>query len=89
MKIEKIIIQNLKCGGCANTVVNSLKEQAGVQNVDVDVETSTVSIDYQGEIERSIFTDILTAKGYPEVGGENGTLKKAKSYVSCMIGRMQ
>jgi copper chaperone CopZ len=88
MKTEKIIIQNLKCDGCANTVINSLKNQIGIQNIDVSIEKSMVSIDYEGEIERSVFVDILAAKGYPEVGGKNGTMKKAQSYISCLIGRM-
>jgi len=88
MATEKIFIQNLKCGGCANTVKSVLTKEIGVQSVDVNVENSLVTIDHTGETKRETFIENLTQKGYPEVEANNGTLTKAKSYVSCMIGRM-
>jgi len=88
MIIEKIYIQNLKCGGCANTVKSVLAKEKGVQKVDVNVEDALVTIEHHGETKRETFIQNLTQKGYPEIDTNNGTLTKAKSYVSCMIGRM-
>ena len=38
-----IIIQNLKCGGCANTITKGLTEINGVTEVKIDVAKSYVS----------------------------------------------
>lgn len=88
MTTENIYIQNLKCGGCANTVKSVLIKEKGVQSVDVDVENSLITVEHTGETKREVFIQNLTQKGYPEVDTDNGTMTKAKSYVSCMIGRM-
>ena len=88
MTTENIYIQNLKCGGCANTVKSVLAKEKGVQSVDVNVENSLVTIEHTGETGREAFIKNLTQKGYPEIETDNGTLTKAKSYLSCMIGRM-
>ena len=32
-------IQNLKCGGCAHTIISKLNELEGIQNVSVDTES--------------------------------------------------
>jgi copper chaperone CopZ len=36
MKTEKILIANLKCSGCENTIKNKLSEIEGVENVSVN-----------------------------------------------------
>ena len=36
-------IQNLKCGGCANTIITQLSKLDGISEVTVDNETSEVS----------------------------------------------
>lgn len=83
-----IKIQNLKCGGCANTITNKLNEIKGISEVTIDVDASTVAFSHK------TVEDLETAKlklatiGYPEVGAKNSVVSKAKSYVSCATGKM-
>jgi copper chaperone len=87
MKTEKIYIANLKCGGCATTITNELSKLEGVQNVSVDKETDSVSINYEN-VNREIIINKLHDLGYPEATEENGLLLQLKSYASCMIGKV-
>ena len=86
MKAE-IKIENLKCGGCAGTIKKGILGIEGIQKVDVDLETSIVSILSENENLEEIKTK-LSKLGYPEVGNKNTVLHKAKSFVSCAIGRV-
>ena len=87
MNQETIVIDNLKCGGCANTVKKQLSAIEGVQSVSVDVETSTVVVEKEEDVRRDVLLERLEKWGYPEVGTGN-LVQKAKSYVSCAIGRL-
>ncbi|APZ48039.1 heavy metal transporter [Polaribacter reichenbachii] len=82
-----IQIENLKCGGCAATIKKGILGIDGVNEIDIDIEKSIVSIasekDNLAEIKLK-----LSKLGYPEVGDKNSVLHKAKSYVSCAVGRM-
>lgn len=84
---EIIIIDNLKCGGCANTVKKRLEKMDGVSNVNVMLETSTVEVEKASEVSREAIIAKLSKLGYPEIGTTN-LMQKAKSYVSCAIGRL-
>ena len=42
---SSITVQNLKCGGCANTITNTLSKFENVSDVQVDVVTSTISFE--------------------------------------------
>lgn len=88
MKTENIVVENLKCQGCANTIRREMAWIGEVISVDVNLDTSTVKIDYAGKNRmREVFTDKLRKLGYPEEG--TGRLnQRVKSYVSCAIGRM-
>lgn len=88
MKTETIVVENLKCQGCANTIRKEMARIAEVVNVDVNVDISNVKIDYAGENNmRDTFVDKLRKLGYPEDG--TGKLnQRVKSYVSCVIGRI-
>jgi len=88
MKRVEIIIENLKCHGCAATITKGLNKFEEVESVDVDVEMSKVGISFQGDdnnVER--YKLKLANLGYPEKG-DNTTISVAKSYVSCAIGRV-
>jgi copper chaperone CopZ len=87
MNKETIIIDNLKCGGCANTVTKKLQAMEGVKNVNVLLETSTVEIEKEENVTREALIEKLSKLGYPEIGTSN-LVQKAKSYVSCAIGRL-
>lgn len=88
MKQEIIYIQNLKCSGCANSIVQSLKAFPEVSDVRVDVEDACVNITTQDDTQREKYEDALIHAGYPPVGFANPLHRQAKSYVSCAIGRM-
>lgn len=88
MNTEKIIIANLKCSGCENTITHKLLELNGVKQVSVNHEEDSVTIDYDGPLTRKDFTDKLHSLGYPEATEENGLLLQLKSYASCLVGRM-
>jgi len=83
-----IPIQNLKCGGCANTITKGISAIEAIQNVSVNVEDNTVTFSYETEEQVNEVKNKLTSLGYP-VDGEANTLgDKAKSYVSCAIGKI-
>jgi len=82
-----IQIENLKCGGCASTIKKGISSLQGVQEVTVDVENSIVTIDSENADLVEI-KEKLSKLGYPEVGDKNTVLHKAKSFVSCAVGRM-
>ncbi|MCW1149071.1 heavy-metal-associated domain-containing protein [Flavobacterium lacisediminis] len=83
-----IYIQNLKCSGCANTITKGLTDIETVKNVAVHVEDSSVTFDYETEEKLNEVKTKLKALGYPEDGEANSLGAKAKSYVSCAIGKM-
>lgn len=83
-----IEILNLKCGGCASTVKKGIIAIEGVNKVDVNVETSEVTIDTIDELVIASVKKKLSSMGYPEVGDDNTIIHKAKSFVSCATGRM-
>ncbi|MDD3005565.1 heavy metal-associated domain-containing protein [Flavobacterium sp.] len=80
-----IEVENIKCGGCMNSIKNTLAKSEGVSEVSIDKETETIEI--ESTTEREQLVQILSNLGYPEKG-HNTLLKKAKSYVSCAIGKM-
>ncbi len=83
-----IHIQNLKCGGCANTISKGISSIEAIQNVLVNVEESTVTFSYDKEEQVEEVKNKLKSMGYPEDGEANTLGVKAKSYVSCAIGKM-
>ena len=83
-----VYIQNLKCGGCANTVTKNLTEIEGVSNVNVNVEESAVTFDFSTDEKLEEVKNTLHRLGYPEYGEANSLTSKAKSYVSCAVGKM-
>lgn len=83
-----IQIENLKCGGCANTIKKGILSIAEINNVDINIDTSEVSVDSDNDSILKTVKEKLSKMGYPEMGGSNSVLKKAKSYVSCAVGRM-
>ncbi len=83
-----IHIQNLKCGGCANTISKGISSIEAIQNVLVNVEESTVKFSYDKEEQVEEVKNKLKSMGYPEDGEANTLGVKAKSYVSCAKGKM-
>lgn len=87
MKTEKIIVDNLKCGGCANSIKKAINKIIGVLKVNVVEDCNAVFIEHVGQISRNVFIEALANLGYPEEETST-TFQKAKSYVSCAVGKM-
>ncbi|MDD2984325.1 MAG: cation transporter [Crocinitomicaceae bacterium] len=83
--IHQIEVENIKCGGCVNSIRTALLKIEGVANVAIDKEIETITI--ESSQEKEVFVTALSKLGYPEKG-KNTVLKKAKSYVSCAVGKM-
>lgn len=86
-----IVIDNLKCGGCASTIKKNLQPFKNVEDVVVDPETDKVTITHQQAIDLGAIKDKLHSLGYPERDTTEGLDKLAssvKSYVSCAIGKL-
>jgi copper chaperone len=81
-------IQNLKCGGCAHTVTTKLSAIENIENVQVDVENDAVTFDFISETDLETVKQKLLTLGYPAVGEANPLSAKAKSFVSCAVGKM-
>ena len=75
-------VQNLKCGGCANTIIRTLSEE--FPGVSVDVEGKKVTVEEGSE---ELLKARLRGLGYPPAGEEAGMVSKAKSFVSCATGK--
>jgi copper chaperone CopZ len=78
-------VENIKCGGCMNSIKTALLKLKNVEDVTINKEIDTIFVN--GNAEREIIIAKLNELGYPEKG-ENTLLSQAKSYVNCAIGRM-
>lgn len=88
MSIE-INVDNIKCGGCAGSIVRGLEALEGVRSVNVDVEQGRVTVGGD-DVLRAAVCERLRQLGYPETGSTEGlaaTTARAKSFVSCAVGR--
>jgi len=84
-------IDNLKCGGCANTISKALHSFTGLTDGHVDFENGTVSFAHDADFDLQGVKSKLASLGYPEAGSASGLEKMvgvAKSYVSCAVGNM-
>lgn len=67
MKTETIKITNMDCSGCARNVKNAIIDLPGVSDVQTNLDSSTVSIEYNGDKNLlPIFRAVLEESGYPE-----------------------
>jgi copper chaperone len=86
----RIEVENIRCGGCANSIRKKLLEDIRIQSVEVDIKQQIVIISSEIEIRIESIQKLLSL-GYPEKGSVAGleALKgKAKSVVSCAIGKV-
>jgi copper chaperone len=88
--LQVITVDNLKCGGCATTVIKSLENISGITGVHVDVTRGLVS--FQGDaIRYDEAVQRLDALGYPlrrPPPGLHAAAAPAKSCTSRDIGRV-
>lgn len=83
--IHKIEVENIKCGGCMNSIKTALLKIENVTEVTIDKETDTITINADND--RAVFVNTLSSLGYPEKG-HNTLLHKGKSFVSCAVGNL-
>jgi len=86
----KISVENIKCGGCAHTITSKLNDMPIVDSCQVDIENGVITIDGD-ESGKPEVTQLLLKLGYPETGTTEGlkaATAKAKSFVSCAVGKM-
>ena len=83
--MAKVEVVNIKCGGCAGKISAEL-EKLGATDVIVNPADQTVS--FEGAPEKEVLKK-LDQLGYPAAGSdkEGSKVKKAKSYVTCAVGR--
>jgi len=90
MSAYTIEVENIKCGGCASSIRKGLLEDERVSEVNVDIEAGKVTVEGDDNARDDIAMS-LAHMGYPEVGSVEGmkaATAKAKSFVSCAIGRI-
>lgn len=83
-------VENVKCGGCANTLINGLKEEFGDVFVNLDKFPREITVDINENDEEKLKLK-LRSLGYPLSSDDLSGLEKAtttaKSFVSCAIGK--
>ena len=89
--IQTFQVVNVICGGCASTLKEKLFEKFGEVEVDLEKEPREITLDIE-EKEIPALGEALKKLGYPfiteKMGFVDGTSAKAKSFVSCAIGKM-
>ena len=85
-------VNNVKCGGCANTLKSALAKDFGKIEVDLTLEPRRITLD----IEEASIPELriqLKKLGYPmsneNLSGLESFSTTAKSFVSCAIGKMK
>ena len=83
----RIVIQNLKCGGCAKTIVRRLEEEQDVITTEVLLEDNAVVVTHDAGETPIRVKNILKQLGYPSLEEDNGMMARARSVLSCAGGR--
>ncbi len=65
MKSEKLIVANIKCSGCVNTILEKLSVLEGVDHVNVDQADKSVTVFFEGDLKRESLVNRLKEIGYP------------------------
>jgi len=89
--IQTFQVINVKCSGCASTLKEKLFEKFGEVEINLEKEPHEIIL-YIIEEEIPALGEALKKLGYPfiteKMGLVDGTSAKAKSFVSCAIGKM-
>ncbi len=84
-------VENVKCGGCANTLKKALKDDFGDVEVNLETMPREITLDIEEDKMESLKLK-LRSLGYPLSDDELSALQnvgaKAKSFVSCAVGKM-
>lgn len=83
-----IIVQNLKCSGCAATILNRLEGLKELSEISVDLDTAAVHFSYSNTENAIEVKEVLASLGYPSIDSKNPFKSKARSYFSCAVGKI-
>ena len=90
--MKTYVVQNVKCGGCANTLKEKLKPDFGEVLVSLENIPREITIQ-KDDIDEERLSFLLKSIGYPLVDEDMNFVDevgvKAKSFVSCAIGKMK
>jgi len=90
--LKTIQVQNVKCGGCANTLTTKLADEFGTIEVNLNVMPREISLEIADENIPKL-EEALKNLGYPIASAKFGfiedTSMKAKSFVSCAVGKFE
>lgn len=85
-------VENVKCGGCANTLKTKLQEEFGNIDVNLDVMPREITLEITEEQTEDLRKG-LRKLGYPmsdeQLDFLDANTAKAKSFVSCAIGKFE
>jgi copper chaperone len=85
-----IVVDNIKCGGCARSIRSALLKIPGVLSVEIDIGGESVLLASDRDVRDQAVIQ-LASMGYPEKGslaGMQAMGAKARSFVSCAVGRL-
>ena len=85
-----ITVENIKCSGCAGSITKKLSSTFNTEDINVNIEKGVITIDLDNS-RREELAKVLLDIGYPEIDSVHGfdsAKAKAKSFVSCAIGKM-
>jgi copper chaperone CopZ len=85
-------VQNVKCGGCANTLTTKLKDEFGEIEVNLEVMPREITLEIEDE-KIPALREALKSLGYPmadeTLSFMQNTTAQAKSFVSCAVGKFE
>ncbi len=65
MATRELKVQNVKCGGCASAIQTGLKDMAGIDSVEVEVASGTVTLEGSSLPADEAVAAKLAELGYP------------------------
>lgn len=88
----RILVENIKCGGCGKTISKALGE-IGLSNIVTEPDLSFVEFDSPDDYRLvAEAVSLLKSHGYPMIDSEDGlraVALKAKSFLSCAVGKLR
>ena len=90
--LETVEVSNVRCSGCAATITKALEDEGFTEiSVDLSCEPRKVTANVADDARSAHFKTVLRKLGYPlfdeEISLVNSAGLKAKSFVSCSIGK--
>ncbi|WP_034552018.1 heavy-metal-associated domain-containing protein [Carnobacterium funditum] len=65
---KELVVEGMKCEGCANTVQERFEAIEGVESVEINLESKKVSVESKIEIDKETFKSALSETKYSVVG---------------------